>query len=205
MIIKTNKQLPKGWRWVRLDEVGEFTSGGTPAKEKFEFWNGDIPFVTGADITELYISKKNARAFLTKAGLQSGKTAICKLGSILFVTRTRVGRVGIASELMGASQDLSPFTCGEKIIPEFVARYILSISQSLIDNCRGATIQGLTREFVHQIEIPLPPLVEQQRIAKILNEKMTAIEKARIATSARLEAINLLPAAILRQAFSGGL
>ena len=190
----TENKLPKSWRWVRLDEVGKFDSGGTPAKEKPEYWNGDIPFVTGADITKLYISRENARAFLTQKGLQSGKTAICKPGSILFVT-----------ELVCASQDLSPFTCGEQIMSEFAARYITSITPLLIENCRGATIQGLTRDFIHQIKIPLPPVSEQKRISQILNEQMAAVEKARAAAETELETINSLPAVILRQAFSGDL
>ncbi len=193
--------LPNGWRWVRLGDVGYFESGGTPAKENAKYWNGHIPFVTGADIKEFYVSASNARAFLTEEGLKSGKTAICTKGAVLFVTRTRVGRVGIATETMGASQDLSPYICGEEIYPEYVCRYLLSISQQLIANCRGATIQGLTREFVHSLQIPLPLLAEQKRIAAILNEEMAAVERARAAAEAQLKAAKGLPNAYLRAVF----
>ena len=55
------------------------------------------------------------------------------------------------------------------------------------------------------LPIPLPPLAEQQRIATILREQMAAAEKVRKAIEAQLEAINKLPAAILRKAFSGEL
>src|SRR3990172_294862 len=107
--VRESRSLPEGWRWVRLGEVGRFESGGTPAKENASYWGGHIPFVTGADIVEPNISSKHARAFLTEAGLTSGKTAICSPGTVLLVTRTRVGRIGIATETMGASQDLSPY------------------------------------------------------------------------------------------------
>ncbi|MCX5804275.1 MAG: restriction endonuclease subunit S [Proteobacteria bacterium] len=202
---RLDEELPEGWRWVRLGEEGHFNSGGTPSKENPKFWNGAIPFVTGADITELYISAQHARAFLTEDGLLSGKTAVCVPGTVLLVTRTRVGRVGIAIEEMGASQDLSPFVCGPNINPDFVVRYILSISDYLIENCRGATIQGLTRDFIHSIEIPLPPLSEQKGIAAILNEQMEKVGKVRRALEAQLEHINTLPASLLRRAFEGGL
>jgi len=58
---------------------------------------------------------------------------------------------------------------------------------------------------VAKITIPLPPLAEQKRIVAVLNQKMAAVEKARIAAEAELDAITALPAALLREAFSGAL
>jgi type I restriction enzyme S subunit len=78
----------------------------------------------------------------------------------------------------------------------------MSIAEYLLDNCRGATIQGLTRDFVHALRIPLPPLPEQRRIAAILQEQLDALERARAATEAQLEAANALPAAYLRSVFN---
>jgi type I restriction enzyme, S subunit len=200
--VEPGHKLPQGWRWVRLGEVGHFISGGTPSKENPAFWNGNIPFITGADVTDFYVSSKGARAFLTSEGLSSGKTALCHPGTILFVTRTRVGRVGIATELMGVSQDLSPYICGPELFPEFVCRYLLSLADYLITNCRGATIQGLKRDFIHGLRIPLPPLPEQQRIVALLNGQMATVERARVAAQAQLEAAKVLPAAYLRAVFN---
>ncbi len=197
--------LPAGWRRVRLGNLGVLDSGGTPAKKEPSYWNGNIPFVTGADITNLYITSQNARTFLTEAGLSSGKPAVCHPGTVIIVTRTRVGRIGIAAEIMGASQDISPFHCGETILAEYLVRYWQSIADFIISNTRGATIQGLTKGFVTSLSIPLPPLDEQQRIVAILNEKMAAVQQARRAAEEQLRAVQALPAAYLRQAFSGEL
>ncbi len=195
------RKLPDGWRWTRLDEVGTFVSGGTPSKANEAYWGGTIPFVTGADITELRISSRHARSFLTEVGMASGKTAICPAGTVMFVTRTRVGRLGVATETMGASQDISPLICGPELLPEYACRYLLSISDHLITHSRGSTISGLTRDFARSLEIPLAPLSEQKRIAAILNEQMAAVDRARAAAKRRLEAAKALPAAYLRAAF----
>ncbi len=120
------RELPAGWRWIRLSQVGRFESGGTPPKDERRFWGGKIPFVTGADITSLHVDGTHARAYLTDEGLVSERTAVCEPGTVLFVTRTRVGRVGIAAETMGASQDLSPYVCGARLVPEYVSWYLLS-------------------------------------------------------------------------------
>jgi len=173
-----NISLPENWSLVKLGQIGTFGSGGTPSKKNASFWDGNIPFVTGADITKLYISAENARAFLTEKGLHSGKTALCKPDTILIVTRTRVGRVGIATEVMGVSQDLSPFTCSSQVLPEYLCRYLATLKDDLISRCRGSTIMGLTRDIVENLEIPLPPIAEQKRIAAIL-DKADAIRRKR--------------------------
>ena len=77
--------------------------------------------------------------------------------------------------------------------------------KSISDLVRGALYPAVTDKQVLAEKIPLPPLPEQKRIVAELNSKMAAVEKARIAAEAELEAINALPAAFLCQAFRGEL
>jgi len=70
---------------------------------------------------------------------------------------------------------------------------------------RRSTIQGLTRDFVSKLPIPLPSVKEQKRIVAILNEQMAAVERVRKAAEEELATINALPSALLRKAFSGEL
>ena len=69
----------------------------------------------------------------------------------------------------------------------------------------GAAQPQITRQSLAPLEIPLPPLPKQQRIAAILREQMAAVERARKAAEEELETINALPAALLRRAFAGEL
>ena len=59
--------------------------------------------------------------------------------------------------------------------------------------------------FLKSLEIPLPPLEDQRRIAGVLREQMAAVEKARAAAEEESATINSLPAALLRRAFAGEL
>ena len=70
---------------------------------------------------------------------------------------------------------------------------------------KGALCPAVTDRQVLDQLIPLPPLPEQKRIAGILGDRLFTIDKARAATEAQLQAINALPAALLRQAFNGEL
>ena len=170
--------IPKGWRLVRLGEVVQFQQGGTPSKALPEYWNGGIPFVTGADLRETYIGRDNARSFLTRAGLNSGATAICKEGALLLATRTRVGLVGIAGELMGASQDITLLAPTEAADRSYLYRTLINCAGLLQQRSRGTTIQGVSREDVDSLPILLPPLPEQRAIAAVLDSIDDAIESA---------------------------
>ena len=181
-------QVPDGWLLARLGDVAEFQQGGTPPKSRPEFWDGIIPFVTGADLRGFRVSKDNARSFLTDEGLCSGATVICKPGSLLLATRTRVGLVGIASETIGASQDITLVMPGDSADHSYLSRVLLSSADKLQRTSRGTTIQGVTREDISSLPVLLPPLAEQRAIAGVLDSIDEAIERTEevIAATERL-------------------
>ena len=171
--------MPASWEVVRLGDVAEFQQGGTPPKSRTAYWEGHIPFVTGADLKELHVTRQNARSFLTEEGLNSGATVICKPGSLLLATRTRVGLVGIASETMGASQDITLIAPSDQTDTSYLYRLLTSKADSLQRRSRGTTIQGVSREDIASLHIPLPSLPEQQAIASMLDAVDEAVEQAR--------------------------
>ncbi len=197
---KEGDELPEGWKWFKLKQLGSLSQGGTPSTEVLEYWNGNFPFITGADVTELYVS--NARSFLTEKGLDSGKTQKCEKGDLLIVSRTRVGRIGIAAITLGVSQDVSVLKMNRSYDAKYLAVFLNSISKRLEEACQGATIKGLTRDYIENISITIPPThADQIAIASELERKMSELEKARRATKRQLEAIEALPGAILREVF----
>ena len=195
------KELPSGWKWVKFGELGRLGSGGTPSKAVSSYWGKEHPFLTGADITSLYVSREQARSFLSEDGFNSGKTFVCEPNTVLVVTRTGVGRVGIAGEPLAVSQDISPLICNELTQPEFICRYLQSIADVLKANARGATIQGITKQFLHSLPIPLPPLEEQKEISQRLNEA----QEIKTTNAESEKKIEELQSSLLQRAFRGEL
>jgi len=193
-------QIPGKWEVVRLEEVCEkFVNGGTPDTSVPAYWGGNIPWITGADITSFWVS--GGRKFVTEEGLKNSATHLVPKNTVLVVTRTGVGKVGIAANDLCFSQDITGIICGKEISPEYLARFILSQENNLVRVQRGATIKGLTRTDIENLEIPLPPLPEQNRIAAKLQELVLVVELARIACEKQLEAAKALPATYLREVF----
>lgn len=75
----------------------------------------------------------------------------------------------------------------------------------LLDQKAGGALQNLNLQQIRTLDIPLPPLSEQQRIVEVLREQMAEVEKARAAAQARLEAAMALPASFVTESLTTGL
>ena len=197
---------PECTRWpsMRLVRAGTFDAGGTPAKDQQRYWSDTgYPFVTGADITSATVGARNARAFLTQEGLVSGKTAVCPAGTVLVVTRTRVGRVGIAGETVAVSQDITAFTCQRNLLPTYVMWFLRKESDHLIAQSRGATIQGLRRSVLEDLDIPVPSIPEQRQIAESIEQATHNVAMLQQSITYQLGTLTSLRTSFLDAAFSG--
>jgi type I restriction enzyme, S subunit len=152
---------------VELQDICRFISGGTPSTKVPEYFAGTIPWITGADMSGNVITE--ARQYITEEAIQHSATNIVPKGNILLVTRTGVGKVAIAGVDICISQDFTGLELDKTKVDEWYLFYfLLSQQEALTSQQRGATIQGITRDVVETLRIPLPPLTEQKRIASLL-------------------------------------
>jgi type I restriction enzyme S subunit len=95
------------------------------------------------------------------------------------------------------------------ITAEFLTAYLSFLYQTGYWKERSGGASGsmkkITREQIQAEQVPLPALAVQQRIAAILSQQMASAERARRTIREDLDAINKLPAALLRRAFNGDL
>ena len=197
---RRSPRVPDGWQLVRLGDLVTMSQGGTPRKNRPEYWDGCIPFVTGADLTEFRIGRRNARSFLTDEGLYSGDTVVCEPGALLLATRTAVGLAGMPIETMGASQDITCLVANGRVDSEYLCRALVQLAPFLQRRSRGTTIQGITRGDVTSLPILLPPPAEQQAIATLLASIDDAIER----TEAVIAAMERLRDALLHELLTRG-
>ena len=195
--------FPNGWKKIRLPEIADLKNGGTSPKANSQFWDGRIPFVTAADLTDLYVN--NGRSFLTEKGLHSGKTVVCENGDLLIGTRTRVGNCSIAKQKMGASQDITRARFRAPVIPEYFCWFFRNISGVISFYSQGTSIQGITRDILNSIGIPVPPLDEQRRIVARIEELTRRAEEARRVLCEIEEDLVSFTPALLAKAFRGEL
>jgi type I restriction enzyme S subunit len=189
----TKKRLPAGWRWVRLGEVCEIIAGQSPPGSTYRTSLEGLPFFQGK--ADFGLLNPVPRVWC----VEPNKIALP--GDILISVRAPVGPTNIADVKCCIGRGLAAIRCGGDADLEFILSALRHFESKLVGKGAGSTFEAISRDDLEQLSIPLPSLSEQRRIAGVLREQMAAIEKARAAAQARLEAVKTLPASLLRQVF----
>ena len=123
------------------------------------------------------------------------------IGTVIMSSRAPIGHLAIAGVSLCTNQGCKSFVPSPDVDSVFLYWTLKQSVPAIQALGSGATFAEVSKSALQQFEIPLPPLAEQGRIAGVLREQMAAVEKARTAAQARLEAVKDLPAAFLRQVF----
>lgn len=167
------------WVTKSLASVTRRIGGGTPARERKDYWGGDIPWFTVADLQDIEDIQclSSSREFITDAGLVNSAAKLVPQGAVVFSSRVVVGKVGIAKNAMATNQDFSTFVPCQELDREFLAYFLIKARGDLRSHQRGATIKGVTTKVLDSLEVPLPPLPEQHRIVARIKDCMERIEE----------------------------
>lgn len=156
--------------------VKKLVNGGTPPTEVEAFWNGKIPWITGADFTPTGISE--FRRFVSDSAIAQTSTNVIECGQLLLVTRTGVGKLAIAPCHIAISQDITGvYVDEEKVDTHFFFHRMRQGVEDLKKLNQGTSINGIIRSDLVAYLIDLPPLSTQRRIAEILSTIDEAIEQ----------------------------
>jgi type I restriction enzyme S subunit len=160
------------WPKACLGDVAQVVSGATPKSSVGHYWDGDIPWITPADLSSLEGKEVSATTRrITEAGLSSCSSRILPPRSVLFSSRAPIGHVAINTVPMATNQGFKSFVPNHEILSsDFLYWWLKSNKVYLQSLGRGATFKEVSKEIVESIEIPLPPLEEQRRIAAILDK-----------------------------------
>lgn len=169
-----------GWRTTTLGACCEIVSGATPSTGKPQFWDGDIAWATPRDLSRLkskFISTTERR--ITRAGLESCAASVLPPDSVLFSSRAPIGHVAINTLPMATNQGFKSFVPNaNEVDPHFLYHWLRSRRPYLESLGNGATFKEVSKAVVSRVEISLPPLAEQRRIAGVL-DRADAIRRKR--------------------------
>ena len=199
-------KLPIDWIFVSLKDIGAIVSGGTPSTKIPEFWNGEIPWITPADLSgynEKYISrgKKN----ITFLGLQKSSAKLLPEGSILFSSRAPIGYVVIAKNKLATNQGFKNIIPFKYIISEYVYYYLKNSKKLAEDFASGTTFKEISAKNFARLPIPLPPLPEQRAIVARIEELFSRLDKGIETLQKVKEQLKVYRQAVLKWAFEGKL
>ncbi|MFR9543257.1 MAG: restriction endonuclease subunit S [Rikenellaceae bacterium] len=165
------------WQKYKLSEIGTIVGGATPSTKNDAYYGGDIPWLTPKDLSsfnERYIEK--GERCITQEGLRSCSAKILPADSVLFSSRAPIGYVAIAKNDVATNQGFKSIVPNENTNSLFLY-YLLVFNKEKIEAMgSGTTFKEVSGATMKNIEVCLPSLSEQERIAAILGSLDDKIE-----------------------------
>lgn len=183
--------MRKAWLDTTLGEIADVVSGATPKTSVEHYWDGGIPWVTPKDLSELSGSDIAATPrTISEAGLQSCGARLLPANSVLLSSRAPIGHVAINKIPMATNQGFKSLVPDHSRVYTKFLYWWLRRNRALIESMgNGATFKEISKRLTESINISLPPIEEQRRIAAVLDEADALRAKRRL-TLAKLDTLS---------------
>ena len=181
--------VPNGWDIKKIGEIATVTSGGTPSRDINEYWvDGDIPWVRTTEVQNCILNMEDVHEYISELGLKNSSAKIFPRGTILLAMigqgKTR-GQVALLNFEAATNQNCAAIILKEGNCPNFYFNFLLSRYEQIRGASNSAGQSNLSGTLVKAIEVVVPPLAEQQKIAQILStwDKAIAVTEQLLANS----------------------
>ncbi len=175
-------ELPVGWAWVKLGEVGTIIGGGTPRRNSPEYFeNGTIPWATPTDIDQKEILTIFSTAEkITEKAVRESSAKVLPAGAVLFSSRASIGKIAIAGTQLATNQGFANIIPSSVLDSKYLAYGLRRFTKDIERLGSGTTYVEVAKSSLKEFHFPLAPLSEQRRIvAKVealFAENKTALE-----------------------------
>lgn len=171
--------INNSWQFAKLMDICEIQSGGTPLRNKNEYWeNGDIPWYSSGELNTSYTIDSNDK--ITKLGLQNSNAKLFPKGSLLIgMYDTAAFKMSILDRDGTFNQAICGIKPNEKINMYFLYLYFLSKREEYLKHRAGARQQNLSKRYISDLEIPLPSVEEQNKLVAKIKEEEQAVEECK--------------------------
>ena len=152
----------------RLGDICTFVGGGTPSKKNPDFFNGSIPWATVRDMNVRVI--KTTEHSITPDAVQQSATNIIPQGEVVISTHVGLGKVCFLGQDTAINQDLKAVIPNGGLSRRYLYYWFVSKADELIANGKGATVKGVTLDFVKNLKIQVMPEREQEAVSDTLDK-----------------------------------
>ncbi|HEK2691309.1 TPA: restriction endonuclease subunit S [Proteus mirabilis] len=192
--------VPNGWKLSTIEEISSVSSGGTPSRKNESYWNGNIPWVTTAEV-QFKIIEDTAEK-ITEEGLANSSAKLFPVDTILIAmygqgkTRGQVAKLGIEAS---TNQACAAIILKAGYHVDYYYQFLISQYDNIREMANSGGQENLSGGIVKSIKVPVPPLPEQKKIAKILS----TWDKAIATTEKLIDASQQQKKALMQQLLTG--
>lgn len=162
---------------VKLGDVSTIVTGNTPSKAVDDYWiNGNIPFITPSQLHDKVAPVGDADSYVTHEALKKGK--ILPKNAVLVSCIGTLGKLAIAQEPIVTNQQINAVVFDENRVQfRYGAYALLTVRSQMVKRSASTTVTIINKTAFSNVEIPLPPLETQKKIAAALDQAQELIDK----------------------------
>lgn len=174
--------VPASWEIKELREFVTIKSGGTPSREKLDYWNGGtIPWVKTGEVN--YCVIEDTSEYITELGMKNSAAKVFPKGTLLMamygqgVTRAKVAILGLDATTNQACAAIFPDASVSSV---FLYHFLEYQYEQIREMGHGANQKNLNTDIIKAIKCPVPQPLEQAEIARyldVLNSELIIREK----------------------------
>lgn len=159
---------PKGWPLKRFEEIGTWSSGGTPSRTVSDFFEGEINWYSAGELNSRYLDGSVEK--ISESAIKNSAAKIFKKNSLLVgMYDTAALKISILKEDSSCNQACANVECNELASVEWLYSYIDCAKDSYLSRRRGVRQQNLNLGMVRDFLLPLPPRDLQDEFAKFVS------------------------------------
>ena len=168
---------------AKLGEVCTIVSGSTPKTSVTSYWDGNIKWITPAELNEDTFYIMDSVRHITEEGKEKTGLSYLPTGTVILSSRAPIGKTAIAGCEMCCNQGFKNLICSDAIYNEYLYFFLKSKTDYLNSLGRGATFKEICKSIVESIEIPLPEVNQQKEIAEKFKklEQLISLRKQQLA------------------------
>lgn len=195
----TDGSFFKSWKSYTVGELAEVIGGGTPSTQNSDYWDGDIYWLTPAEINSKWVHSSNRK--ITVSGLNNSSAKLLPKGALLLTTRATLGACSINNQdnPVCTNQGFQSLVCNDFVDNEFMY-YVVTANEfqkAMIKRASGSTFLEISSKNLKAISVNLPSLEEQRQIATLLSSLDEKIE----CLKQRVEVLKTQKASLMQQMF----
>ena len=161
----------------KLSDVMDLIGGGTPKTSKAEYWNGTIPWLSVKDFNNVFRYVYETEKTITELGLENSSTKLLQKGDVIISARGTVGEIATIPFPMAFNQSCYGLRAKSGIVTSDYLYYLIKHNVSVLKkNTHGSVFDTITRNTFDNIEVEIPSIKIQEKIASILSDYDKKIE-----------------------------
>ena len=197
-------EVPEGWCWTTLGEIGNWQAGATPSRMRKDYYGGNIPWLKTGDLTDGYICE--IPETITDKALEETSVKLNPTGSVLIAMYgATIGKIGILTFPATTNQACCACVDYKAVTQKYLFYFLLSYKEEFVKMGGGGAQPNISKEKIISTLIPIPPIAEQNRIADEIERLITYIEAIELNQGRLEQSLKLCKERILDMALSGKL